>query len=376
MKKLLIDASSLKKAVQLASKVINKSSVLPALDCFSCYTSIYNGRAYLHINSTDLENSISVCIPCEAKEKFRFLLHSDELNFIEKADEQPLTILYNDKTSEVSIQSETETVSCGGDNKVRDYPLLPNFPRNELVQLENDFFSEIKTSLKFVEPNKNFGKQTYQGVLIETSDNSVTICATDAHILRTTKLNAVPAIETKFTMNPAFCKLISSFKKADNIHLSTMKSDSDTYTIVDMEINNMKVTITGKNFDCEPLNFRRVIPEGYKTCITLEKQDLQKRLDKAMLYTNRVTYQGIFSINGHVVLTAKDEDLKKSYRTVFATNSKLGEDIDISFNLSLLKRLLVETKCEIVTIELNKSNQAAIIKDGNTVMLIMPLQLN
>ena len=70
MKKLIVVSSSLTNAMQTAKKVVSKKSVLPILECFLCEVKIENKRASLLVKGTDLENSISVSINCEANEEF------------------------------------------------------------------------------------------------------------------------------------------------------------------------------------------------------------------------------------------------------------------------------------------------------------------
>jgi len=173
-------------------------------------------------------------------EEFRFLLPASELSFIEKAEEQPLTIEVNEATFEVAIYTETENVSSISENP-DDFALIPNYCQHELIYTGQDFLDELKACLKYTDKQK-FGNIRYQGVLLESNSDSITLCATDAHVLRVTKLTAAPALEKRFLMNSNFCKLISSLKYRGDLLISLMTNERTTYTVLDFEINSMKVT--------------------------------------------------------------------------------------------------------------------------------------
>ena len=376
MKKVIVVSSTLTNAMQTAKKVVSKKSVLPILECFLCEVKIENKRANLLVKGTDLENHISVSINCEAKEEFKFVIHSDELAFIEKLDEQPLCLEIDETTCEVKILAEGETVKAIGE-KVEDYPITPNSPFKLLGTLANEFFPELKTSLKYVSDPKDFNPK-YKGVGIETIEQGIVIVGTDAFTLRLTNQKAEisnGAIGEKFVLNPTLCKQLASFKNAENIHISLMKMKGGTNTVLTFELNSMQVTIVSRNLDSDMVDYKRILPTYSATTVSMGKKDLMKRIDKAILYTNDSTHQGIFSINGKVVLTASELDSKKEYRSEFAHTVKVGEDIDISFNLAFLKKVLSDLNGESVNIEMTAPFKAAVIKDGDTLTILMPIMI-
>ena len=374
MKKLIVASSTLTNAMQTAKKVVNKKSVLPILECFLCEVKIENKRANLLVKGTDLENHISVSITCEANEEFKFVIHSDELAFIEKLDEQPLCLQIDEATCEVKILADGETVKATGE-KVEDYPITPNSHYKQLGYLSNKFFSELKTSLKYVADPKDINPK-YKGVGIETTEEGIAVVGTDAFILRLTHQKAEiskEAVGEKFVLNPTLCKLLASFKKVENIHISLMKMKTGTNTVLNFELNRMQVTVVSRNLDCDLVDYKRILPTCSVTTVSLEKKDLLKKIDKAMLYTNDSTHQGIFSINGKVVLTASELDGKKEYKSEFAYTAKEGEDIDISFNLAFLKKVLSDLNGDTVNLEMTESYKAAVIKEENTLTILMPI---
>ena len=284
MKKVIVVSSTLTNAMQTAKKVVSKKSVLPILECFLCEVKIENERASLLIKGTDLENSISVAINCEANEEFKFVIHSDELAFIEKLDEQALCLEIDETTCEVKILADGETVKAIGE-KVEDYPITPNSPYKQLGYLSNEFFSELKTSLKYVADPKDINPK-YKGVGIETTEEGIAVIGTDAFTLRLTNQKAEiskDAVGEKFVLNPTLCKLLASFKKVENIHISLMKMKNGTNTVLHFELNRMQVAIVSRNLDCDLVDYKRILPTYSVTTVSLEKKDLLKKIDKDLL---------------------------------------------------------------------------------------------
>lgn len=375
MKKLIVTSSALKTAMKTAMKVVNKKSVLVVLEYFKCQVTIKDGRATLTLTATDLENYCSVTINCEAKEEFTFLIHSEQLKLIEKLDEQPITISVDDKLFTAQLSTDEETVSVTGDD-FNDFPCIPNSERKHIGNFTSELVSEIKTSLNFV--SSDGLRPAMTGINFKVDNGKVELCATDAHLLRTTSVNCELSNDSEgesFILNAAFCKLISAVKNVEAIQIEVMKKDSATFTVLNYFQEYMRVEIVSRNIDARYCDYKSVIPSKHLTAVALDKTQLSKRIDKAILYANRTTMQGIFSINGKVILTTKDVDFAKEYKTDFTHLTKQGEDIDISFNLSLLQKVLKHVIGQTVNFTFNNPNQAAVIKEGNSLTLIMPCMI-
>lgn len=377
MKKLIVNSNVLRDALKTAVKVISKKSVLPILECFKCEVRIINTLATLHVSTTDLETHILVSVACEASEEFKFILPSSELAFIERLSDQALTLEAQEDAQVLKIYTDSETVKVVGE-RVEDFPALPNSPCKFIGYITSDFFSEIKTALKYVSTDTRFSKTQYLGVGVETTENGLVICATDTMIMRVTNLPG--QIETNlagqtFVMNSSVCKLISNFKYADDIHLALMARKNNCCLVLAFKMDNMAVSIISQNLDCELVDYKRVMPEHSQTQVALYKADLQNRISKAMLYTDSTNFQGALSVNGKVILTASENDKGKEYRTDFPHVKKGGEDIEIGFNLSFLKKILNDVKSAVVNFEFSSPSRAAVIKEKNTITLLMPILL-
>lgn len=357
-------------AMRINNKGVSKKSVLPIIENLKFDVT----PNHLTVTSTDLENFILTSIPCNADETFSFLLPATELKLIEKLDKGSLTITIEEESGNAVLTTNYESVSVAIDN-ADDYPVTP--ATNETLPItvfEKEFIEELKGCLDFVSKDDLRPAMTGVNMLIENGE--IELCATDAHLMRVAKVegeNLADAASLSFIINAKQCKLITGFKKLNAVSIDMVMKDAISHTVMSFDGgDNVQVKLIGKNLVGFP-DYQRVIPTSHLTEVTVNKNELGKRLDKAMLYTNSVTYQGVFSINGNVKLTSKDVDFKKEYSCEMLHVCKVGIDVEIGFNMSFLKKLLGHVEGENVKIKMSYPSKPAIIEEGNCLMLIMPV---
>ena len=396
MKQVTVGTSILTNALKIALKVVDKKSGLPILQYLKCEVKRADGLATLTITASDSENStgegldpgmcwdesrnshniINVIIPCEAKDEFIFLLHHEEAKFIDKLEEKQLTIAYDEITFHVQLLTHDDTLSLTTLD-FRDFPRIQTGTKKLFGSVGNEFFTEIKTCLNYI--SKDELRPAMTGTFLKIENGKIVICATDSHLLRIANLYGQLNSEAEgesVIMNPALCKHISSVKNADDIRIFKMGTGVNSHIVITYTTDkgHLAVEIISRNINESYPNYKAVIPVTHTTEVMLNKKDLLKRIEKALLYTNKSTYKGIFSINGKLSLAASDLDMTKEYKAEFDTFSKTGSAIEIAFNLQYLKKVLEDVKGESVSIELNHPYRAAVIRDENALTLLMPLQ--
>jgi DNA polymerase-3 subunit beta len=372
MQKLIVDTTTLlATAMRINNKGVSKKSVMPIIENLKFDVT----PTQLTITSTDLENFMLTTIPCQSDDSFSFLLPSSELKLVEKLDTGSLTITVDEENENVVLTTNDETVNVALEN-VDDYPITPSISETVPIgKFGSAFIDELKGCLDFV--SKDDLRPAMTGVNFQVENGNVELCATDAHLMRVAKVegeNITDAASLSFIMNAKQCKLITSFKKLSAIKIDAIINDSISHTVMSFDAGeNLQVQMIGRNIESRFPDYQGVIPTSHLTEVTVNKNELGKRIDKAMLYANSVTYQGVFSINGNVKLTSKNVDFKKEYTCEMPHVFKLGEDVEIGFNMSFLKKVLGHVEGETVNIKMSYPSKPAIIEQGNTLMLIMPV---
>jgi DNA polymerase-3 subunit beta len=373
MRKLQVDINTLTTALQIANKVICKKALTITVNF---KFDVVNNK--LTITTTDLENFIQTTIDCIAEESFSFLLPANELKLIEKLDEGTLTITLNDDDDNnvLKLSTDDENINVAIDNA--DY--YPSMPKGNILKVgnfKNDFITEIKSCLNFIGIDDL--RPAMKGINFQVENGEVELCATDAHTMRLVRIEGeqlTDAASLSIIINNKQCKILTNFKKLKDIELAVLMNNSITHSVINFTCQNIKVSIIGKNIDARFPNYKRILPDTISTVLKLNKSELSKRIEKAMLYSNNTTKQGVFIINGNVKLNTKDIDFNKEYSTVMQHTNKTGEDLEIAFNLDYVKKLLVNCEGEFVDLKFSGTNKPALLEEANSTLLIMPIMLN
>lgn len=145
--------------------------------------------------------------------------------------------------------------------------------------------------------------------------------------------------------------------------------------------DGLVMEIVTSNIDERYPQYWNIIPEEnpdpryYKpTKFTVDKKPFIKALDKAELFANKTTHQIRLSLNGKNKVSAEDLDFKNEYCAEVG-GSYQGEPIDIGFNAKLL-RDTVNSFGDTFTLEMTAPNKCAVIREGNSLALVMPVMLN
>lgn len=151
-------------------------------------------------------------------------------------------------------------------------------------------------------------------------------------------------------------------KSADNLYISLSFLSKGIY----------EVTIQGRTTEGNYPAYRSVIPKNNNIKATYEVKPLLKVLDKADTVANSTTRKGDFIINGNTKVVAIDEDFKREY-TGHINSEHTGDQINISFNLYFLSEVLKDLRNDKVTIEIENNTRGVLIREKNTLVLLMPV---
>lgn len=400
MQNVKISREVLKTALKTAMKTINKNSVLPILETFLLEVSQTPKGFILTVTGTDLENNISITMPCEASEVFSFILPIGELKLIEKLEDEYLTLkaetkehsTTNHKTKEVeiththhvSILTDSDSIVLQSEAPL-DFPKIPILENIEFLGAVTEYFyREVKTLQPYA--SKDTLRPHHCGIFLEIAETGYNLTSTDCHILKTTSLpgdfitmDDKPFLATSYGANNVgaimpskFCKFIGGFSGQTNSHIYKTKNNVFLTFLMD---GIFEVKISTRAIDGRYPEYRNVIPQNNPIEVTANKKELHKLIDKAMLYTNQVTFLGALHINGDIKIAAQDLDFAKQYNGKMQHIKHTGEDISIGFNLKFMSKILKDISGENVTIELSTPTRAGVIKDGNCTTLCMPVMI-
>lgn len=352
MKGIIISSDVLLQGMKELSKLkVKNDTVVPSiLDYYIEFT-----PEKLILTRTDLNNFFTFeTTDFEARESGSFMLSDKIIKLLQKSDLQPIVIKIKDHMN-VELSGDNFTTSIETE-PIDNYPKTPEvtgqvFTLNLREQLE-------KLSA-FVSTDQLRPAMT--GYYFDSEEHK--IVATDGHKLKAVEQNS---FDKSFILRPEVVKLLD--KKVDSYKV--------TYSEYNVKIEFENKTIISRIIDGRFPNWKAVVPEDFTTIFDIDKDDLIKAVDKAILFANQTTHQIRLGINGNVKVSCEDLDFNSSFSETLNHHAKVGGDIEIGFNGKLLIECL-KPYGKTVSFSLNNPNKAAIINEHkDEFTLLMPVMLN
>lgn len=361
----------------MVSKVINKNSVLPVLEDYLFEVSHTPAGHVLTVIATDLENSISVSVKCESESVFSFAVPAIQLKIVEKLENEDLTFAYDNNTFSISVTGQNDKMKITGENPL-DFPIVPKFDCTEFLgTVKSEFYPALKIMQKYV--GKDDLRPAMTGVFFEASKDGYRLTATDAHVLKHKHQAGEFVIMDETAKNNAilpakFCKLLAGFDNAENTTIA--KTEHNIFACLDFEAGKYKAVLVGRSIEASYPDYKAVTPQNNPIEVCAQIKPLLKLIDKAAMYANKTTYQGIFSINGDIKISSQDLDFCHEYSGKIEHLGHNGENIEVGFNLQFVSKILKDLDTDCTTLELSTPTRAGVFRELNGYTLIMPVMIN
>jgi DNA polymerase III subunit beta len=393
MNKFIVNSAILLTALQYVKKVIINNPAVPILENF--LFDVRNG--VLTVSGSDLQNTFKVYMRVETNKglQFQACVPSEIIKFLSKIELCPLVITWDAETYAIQITTEdNERAKYAGENPT-DFPILPQ-TNTELFSVTSDLFKEFKDLLNYT--SKDELRPAMTGIAFITHAGAFNMCATNGHTL---KLVEVPELadpteqsedgKQHFILRSTAAKILADLKfgtaKKPVVEGVTVCGEMYTTPHVDMSeartfLRNVSFLFTHDCLDMELTTrvideqfpqFWNVIPQDAQTKYTTDKKRFLTVLDKASLFANRTTHQVRLGLNGVNKISAEDLDFSNEYCAEVG-GAYEGEPIEIGFNAVLLKSM-ISSFGDTFTLEMKAPNKAAVIREGNSLALCMPVML-
>jgi DNA polymerase-3 subunit beta len=421
MNKIIVNSQILLKALTYASKVMSKNPSVPILENFLFQVK----DEKLTISGSDLQTTFKVSLRVEANKgtEFSACVPAEVMKYLAKLDECPITLAYkeglkvkkketdeDEKTytieileHEVDYNKETHEIKRGDnglakystDNYV-DFPKTPEV-KTDFAAITSDLFKEFKDLLNYTSTDELRPSMT--GIDFQTYKGNFTMVATDGHRLKTV---VVPELtdptEQSNEGKQHFILPNKAAKILGDLKFGTAKNPVNELVLIQIrdeqkfdwenkptkiDRTNVSFTFALDSFDME-LTVRNideryphvwgVIPTTSTTKFTIEKKEILKQIDKAMLFANKTTHQIRIKLNGVNQISAEDLDFSNEY-CANLNGTYTGEPIEIGFNARFFKGC-IESFGDTVTLEMTEPNRAGVIRNEKSMVLVMPVMLD
>ena len=251
-----------------------------------------------------------------------------------------------------------------------EYPSLPSINEDITVEVPQNLLKNMVKGTAFAIAQDE-ARPILQGILFEVKNKELNLVALDGYRLavRTELLDVEDNIEVVIpgkTMN----------------EVSKILEDNDdivkiTFTTNHILFNVGTTKIISRLLDGKFVNYISLLPQEYKLCISVKKQDIQNGLERASLMAKEGNTNLIkLDIQEETLIITSNSQLGK-VREEVSINLQ-GEGIQIAFNSRYLLDVLKNMDEEDIVMEMSSSVSPCVIKgknDKSGKYLVLPVRL-
>lgn len=366
-----VSSSALLRQLQNLSGVLGSSNSLPILDCYLFKIS----QKELKIVSSDLETTMSTSLEIDSQDEGIIAIPAKIL--IETMKSLPannvLTFEIDDKKHAIEISSDFGTyklVGYSGD----EFPSLPELTSSATFEIDATGLLVAINNTLFAVGTDDL-RPAMTGVFIQLDANGATFVATDAHkLVKYKRTDAKSDTECSYIIPKKPLGLLKNI-------LSDKGSVKVEYNKTNVSFSQNNIYLVSKLIDEKYPNYNAVIPQNNPNTLLVDRELFLSSIKRVAVFSNKTTNQIRLKLKQNEDLTTFAEDLDFSNEA--NENIKCdykGEDLEIGFNARFLMEILSQLTSNEVILELNKPNNAAIVKpyktDDELLMLCMPVMLH
>lgn len=278
----------------------------------------------------------------------------------------------------VKLDSRKMTVQAGKSRFALQTLPAEDFP---LVQEPKEWISQIvlpQKTLKSLLSSVNFAmaqqdlRYYLNGVLLVIEESCVRAVATDGHRLAYADA-AGQGSESKHEV---------IIPRKTVLELARLLGDVDDSVTVDLASNQAKfafgdVVLISKLVEGKFPDYQRVIPQNHQHNIVVDRETLQKSLQRASILTSD-KFRGIrWVLNpGSLVVVASNSDQEEARDEIEVDYN--GPEIDVGFNVNYLLDVLNNLKTENIQITLQDGNSSALVTNpgkDDFKYVVMPMRI-
>ena len=361
--KMICDRTLLANAVAGVSKAVTQRSSIPVLEGILMKAEGFS----LTLTGYDLEMGITTSIEANVLEPGEVVLSAKLLGDMVRRLSSSEVERTAPETNAPPIQGGIPEFEIMGMNP-GDFPELPSPGADHTLDLETPTFREmVETTLFAVSQDDK--KPAHTGELFAIEPDKLTVVALDGYRLAIIE-KPVKAAKDINIIIPAktLAEAIKLFTDDDEVvHIAANRRfvvfSSRTYTVISRLIEG------------DFLDYKRVIPEGYHTRVTVDVRDFSNSIERASRIITerlknplRITFDGNITVRCQTTLGKVVDELDAEIE---------GEPVEIGFNNRYLLDALRYSRCDKLVFEVSGplSPVKVLPKDGGDFLfLVLPVR--
>ncbi len=361
--KITVVQKNFQKALAVTERIISKNISLPILHNILLRTD--NNK--LIISSTNLEIGINYSIGAKVEEKGEIAIPARILSdFISNIQDEKITLTIKGKALHIN-SNNYKTQIIGFDTK--EFPIIPKIKEKPIItlpaQILKTSFLSVINSASLLETRPELA-----GVFIKFTANNIELAATDSFRLTERIINQKP--------NNTGSAIIP---RNTILEIIRVLSDIDTdvnITLSDNQIlfSSIDFTIISRLIDGNYPDYKKVIPENFVSKVLVLKEELEKGVRLASLFTSNISDIKIKVSENKTEITAKNIDKGELHSSI---ESKLKNNpFIISLNYNYLLDGIKAIRSDKVVLQYTGDGSPLVVKKGDEdksfTYVIMPLR--
>lgn len=281
--KFTISSNKFKKAVSLVSHLCGSNLTLPILN--NILISLKNN--ILELSSTNLEIGLSLFVPVKMEKEGKITVPGKIFSdFISSLPDGDIKIEEKDLVMNIKCKGFRAKI-LGQDSK--DFPVLPQIKEERLTKLEtSDVVSGFSKVSHIV--SSSDARVEISGILMKIEKKNLKLVGTDSIRLSEKKIN-LPE-ETKKTLiiipQKTAVELNYIFSNFSGTISVTVDPSQISFDFKAKDPLDPKITLVSRLIEGQYPEYEEIIPKETKTRATLDREELQKKIKIASLFSSRI----------------------------------------------------------------------------------------
>ena len=373
---------NLKKGLAVVERATSKNPSLPILDSILLETE----NNFLKLSATNLEIGINYWILSKTEKEGKIAIPGKTFSsFINLLPSSSISLLSKDNT--LIVESENYKTKIRGFN-ADEFPIIPKVEKENYISIDSQSFAEgLSQIIGMVSPNQF--RPEISGVYLSFQPDSIRMAGTDSFRLAEKKLISNENSQYSFNL-PKPLSIILPLKTATELIniISSHSSNEDlikiyfskSQVLIEFSMadsSNPQIQVISRLIEGDYPQYQEIIPNKFKTKITLNKSNFVSSIRLASLFAKKVNEVKLRLMPAKKGIEVSAQNPELGEHSNFLSSKIEGEKMEINFNYRFLLDGLSNIKSSEVAFKFTDSEGAAVLEpigDKSYLYVVMPIK--
>lgn len=373
--KLEVLKNNIKTGLSVVEKIAGKNISLPILE----NVLIVAEDNFLLLTATDLETAVKYWVLSKITKKGKAVVPVRFFsNFVSLLPDEKISIEV--KKQNLFLECKDYNTQIQGLNP-EDFPIVPEVKDTEFLTIDNKNFcgglSQVIDVVSFSQTRPEIS-----GVFLLFSKNTLKIVATDSFRLAEKTIT----IENKNKKDYALIlpqksarEIINTLGEKEGQVKICFSANQTLFEFPMKEADHPQVQIFSRLIEGEYPNYQEIIPQNFKTKVTVKKEDFLTHIKTASLFSGKINEIKflISPTKKSIQISAQNSDIGESKSELAAKVD--GTEMEVSFNYKFLIDGILNIKSSEIMFDVSGEDGPCVLKPVGTadyIYVVMPIKAN